>query len=70
MTQTVNMQRAVTSNGFKTKYDGPRFPASVSNQITYECFCFMGGLENDRLCKILKRNGSHTYYTYHMIDSP
>lgn len=54
----------LTHNGFILNYDGPMFPASDSNQITYECFCLMGGLSNQRLQKIHKRGK----YTYHRTD--
>jgi hypothetical protein len=54
-----------THNGFVLKYDGPKFAASSSNQISYDGFCFMGGLSNERLVKVQRRNG----YTYHRIDS-
>lgn len=55
----------MTHNGFILRYNGPIFAASTSNQITYECFCLMGGLANDRLQKIEHHNGNHVYYTYH-----
>lgn len=58
-----------THNGFILKYDGPIFPAATSNQITYDGFCFMGGLANERLAKVARQNGSFTYFTYHRIDS-
>lgn len=57
-----------TYNGFILDYDGYVFPASNSNKITYECFCFMGGLSNSRLYKVTRYNGSHSYFTYHRID--
>jgi hypothetical protein len=44
------------------------FPASNSNQITHECFCLMGGLENPRLSKVQRQNGSYIYYTYHLTS--
>jgi len=44
------------------------FPASVSNQITYEYFCVLGGLSNRRLHKVERHNGSHVYHTYHLIS--
>lgn len=52
-------------NGFSLRYAGPFFPASRANQITYDCFCLMGGLANDRLQKVPRSNGSYTYFTYH-----
>lgn len=57
-----------THNGFILKYAGTLFPASRSNAITYNGFCFMGGLANERLQKIERRNGNHVYYTYHRCD--
>ncbi len=45
------------------------FPATGSNQITYSYFCLAGGLENNRLKKVMKSNGSHVYFTYHKIDT-
>jgi len=58
----------ITHNGFILKYDGPIFPANRANQITYECFCFMGALANERLQKVQHSNGTHTYETYHRCD--
>jgi hypothetical protein len=55
------MQRKIV-NGFAMKHEGRLFPASRSNRITYERFCFMGGLENDRLFKWLRINGRYSYY--------
>lgn len=55
-----------THNGFILKYDGPVFPASRSNAITYDGFCFMGALANGRLRKVMHRNG---VCTYHRVDS-
>lgn len=70
MTHTINMNRTVTNNGFITKYDGTIFPASRTNKITHERFCFMGGLENQRLQKIQHRRGTHVYEAYHRLDMP
>jgi len=36
------------------------------NQITYEYFCVLGGLSNPRCVKVLRRNGTHIYFTYHL----
>lgn len=55
------MRREIV-NGFVMKYQGPFFPMSQSNQITYECFCLWGGLENDRLFKVVRSDGSCAYY--------
>lgn len=44
------------------------FPASSSNQITYEYFCVLGGLSNKNVCKLTKQNGNHVYFTYHLIS--
>lgn len=46
------------------------FPATRSNQITYEYFCLLGGLSSPRVQKVERRNGTHVYYTYHLIDRP
>ncbi len=53
----------ITHNGFILKYDGPIFPASRSNEITYEGFCFMGALANERLQKVQHKNGIGTYHS-------
>ena len=42
-------------------------PASTSNQITYLYFCTLGGLSNPNVQKVERRNGSHVYYTYHLL---
>ena len=39
------------------------------NQITYEYFCVLGGLANSKCYKLLKHNGSHTYFTYHLNET-
>jgi hypothetical protein len=49
------------------------FPASTSNQITSEYYFVLAEQINNGTCtkqvaKILKRNGSHTYFTYHLIS--
>jgi hypothetical protein len=46
------------------------YAASTSNQITYEYFCLLGGLENDKCVKVMHMNGTHVYYTYHKVSSP
>ena len=43
------------------------FPACTSNQITYEYFCVLGGLANPRVQKVMRHNGTHVYYTYHLV---
>lgn len=62
------MRKETTNNAFITEYDGDVFPCRTSNEITYECFCFMGGLENNRLARMEHRNGTMSYVTYHRID--
>jgi len=62
--------RPKTHNGFVLKYEGRLFAATRSNQITYECFCLMGGLSNDRLQKIQHNNGTQVYFTYHKCSMP
>lgn len=54
--------RLNTHNGFVLRYDGPFFPATSRNQITYDCFCLMGGLSNDRLFKYTLGNGRNSYH--------
>ena len=44
------------------------FPATTSNQITYDYFCTLGGLAHPHTAKIARYNGSHLYYTYHLIS--
>ena len=44
------------------------FPASFSNQITYEYFCVLGGLSNPKTCRVGHYNGSYHYSTYHLIS--
>lgn len=49
------------------------FPASTSNQITSEYYFALVEQINNGTCskqvaKIERRNGSHTYYTYHLIS--
>jgi hypothetical protein len=44
------------------------FPATRSNQITYAYFCQLGGLSNPATWRIERRNGSHSYYTYHLVS--
>lgn len=44
------------------------FPARRSNEITYEYFCILGGLANKNTSKIARHNGSHTYFTYHLLS--
>jgi hypothetical protein len=49
------------------------FPATSSNQITAEYyFCLVGqinrGTCSKKVQKITRRNGSHTYETYHLIS--
>ena len=58
-----------THNGFTLKYSGNIFPASTSNQITYEFFCLRGGLANQRNQRVSKSNGNHHYSTYHDISN-
>lgn len=42
-------------------------PMTSANQINYLYFCTLGGLSNPRCGKRLRHNGTHTYYTYHLI---
>lgn len=38
------------------------------NQITKDYFYFLGGLSDPRIAIHHKRNGSHSYETYHLFD--
>ena len=42
-------------------------PCSSANQITYEYFCVLGGLNNPRARKIQRMNGTQVYFTYHFL---
>lgn len=42
-------------------------PATRANQITYLYFCTLGGLSNPRTCKVARHNGTHIYFTYHLL---
>lgn len=39
-----------------------------SNEITYLYFCTLGGLANPRCRKVMRTNGTHVYFTYHLED--
>ena len=41
-------------------------PCGQHNQIGYEYFCVLGGLTNPKTCKIMRKNGSFIYFTYHL----
>jgi hypothetical protein len=43
------------------------FPATRSNEISYQFFCTLGGLANPKVGKVLHNNGSHIYFTYHLL---
>ncbi|GAB6552570.1 hypothetical protein bcgnr5378_05730 [Bacillus cereus] len=50
------------------------YPASVSNQITEEYYFVLVGQINNGTCskkvgKVLRKNGSYEYITYHLISS-
>ena len=45
------------------------YPTQTSNQITYEYFCILGGLSNKNTSKVLHKNGTYIYYTYHLIST-
>lgn len=40
-------------------------PATRENQCTYLYFCTLGGLANPRCSKVMRRNGTYIYFTYH-----
>lgn len=49
------------------------YPASTSNQISAEYyFCLVGQINNGtctkKVAKVLRKNGSHIYFTYHLIS--
>lgn len=44
------------------------FPARNSNQITYDYFCQLGGLSSNATQQVIHKNGTHIYYTYHLIS--
>ncbi len=39
---------------------------NMHNEITYLYFRTLGGFSNPRCFKMLRQNGSHTYFTYHL----
>jgi hypothetical protein len=50
------------------------FPVSISNQITKEYYFTLVEQINNKTCslqvaKVLRRNGNHEYFTYHLISS-
>lgn len=50
------------------------FPVSTSNQITEGYYYSLVGQINrgtcsKRVCKVLRRNGTHTYTTYHLTST-
>jgi hypothetical protein len=67
MNKDVDMRR-VCGAMFDNRVEFDVFPATRSNAITYECFCLMGGLENLRMHKVHRANGTDTYFTYHDIS--
>ena len=49
------------------------FPANTSNQITKNYYYFLigeinRGVCNKKVCKVLRKNGSYQYNTYHLIS--
>lgn len=51
----------------------PLFPATRSNEITEGYyFCIVGqisrGTCSKKVQKIMRRNGSHEYFTYHLVS--
>ena len=50
-----------------TVLEDQMFPATASNEITYKFFCTLGGLSNPKVCKVLHNNGTHIYFTYHLL---
>lgn len=51
-----------------------RHPATVSNQITESYYFALVGQINNGTCsksvsRVLRKNGSHEYFTYHLTSS-
>lgn len=49
------------------------FPASTSNQMTEEYYNFLvgqinRGVSKHKVCRVLHQNGSHKYFTYHLVS--
>lgn len=50
------------------------YPATLSNQITEGFYYFLvgeinrGTIRNKTVFKVLRKNGSHEYYTYHLTS--
>ncbi len=42
-------------------------PCSSANQITAEFYFAQKSLGSGSVVRMLRRNGTHTYYTYHLI---
>lgn len=50
------------------------FPATRSNQITEEYYMLLVGQINrgacsKKVCRVLRENGTHKYFTYHLIST-
>lgn len=50
------------------------FPATRSNEITYDYYCVLvgqitRGTCNKKVSKVLRHNGSYRYFTYHLIST-
>lgn len=53
--------------------EGSTFPAFTSNQITEKYYYVLVDQINNGTCsqkvsKILRKNGNHEYFTYHLIS--
>lgn len=51
------------------------YPASESNQITSEYYHTVKEMENNnttnlKVLQVLRQNGGHQYFTYHLITQP
>lgn len=51
------------------------YPASRSNEITKEYYNFLVGEMNrgttkKKVSRVMRRNGSYVYFTYHLISVP
>lgn len=50
------------------------FPANGGNQITKDYYMFLVGQINrgtcsKKVCRVLRQNGNHKYFTYHLVST-
>jgi len=46
------------------------FPISRANEITLLYYRTLMEMRNPYARKMLRQNGSHSYFTYHKVDTP